>query len=140
MNVEKNKLYFLKTSRENIFITSIVDYEGSKEICVYYNVGYGASEKSVKKIFTYDEYEEFCKNLETKQKIKTMSEPIEKTNNFKELRCILFETIRGVKDGSIDVKKAKSISEISQVLINTAKVEIEYIKSTGNKVNSKMIE
>lgn len=142
VNVKKNKLYFKKDTGESIIITGIVDYVGEKNLCINYTVGYGASEKRKKEIIPYDNWGDFENNLELKQKINNMSEKEESnnTNNFKELRSILFDTLRGVKSGKIDEKKAKSISDISQTLINSAKVEVDYYKATGNNSKSNMID
>lgn len=53
--------------------------------------------------------------------------------NIDDLRELLFETIEGVKNGNVDVERAKMIGELSQVMVNTAKVEVEYAKATGGK-------
>lgn len=148
LNVEKNKLYFRKDTGEAIIITGIVDYEGTKEICINYTKGYGANQTFEKYLVPHHEWEWFVNNLESKQslnkktvkKVKKQKQMEESKNNFKELRSILFETLRDVKDDKIDVKKAKSISELSQTLINSAKVEVDYIKSTGNQSKSNMIQ
>lgn len=55
------------------------------------------------------------------------------SDNVDSLRAILFDTLRGVKSGSVSVDKAKSINETAQSIINTAKVEVEYLKVTGQK-------
>lgn len=51
-------------------------------------------------------------------------------NNINTLREHLFDTLKGLKDGSIDIEKAKAISGVAQTMINTAKVEVDYIKAT----------
>ena len=53
------------------------------------------------------------------------------TNTIEDLRRRLFETIDGVRDGSIDIDKAKLVGDLSQVIVNTAKVEVEYLRTTG---------
>lgn len=53
--------------------------------------------------------------------------------NIDNLRDLLFETIEGVKAGTLDVDRAKMIGELSQVMVNSAKVEVEYAKATGQK-------
>lgn len=50
-----------------------------------------------------------------------------------ELRKILFDAIRDVKDGKLDPAKAKVIQELGQTLVNSAKVETDYLKVTGRK-------
>ena len=54
-------------------------------------------------------------------------------NDAAELRSMLFETMRGLKDGELDVEKAKAINETAQTIINSAKVEVDYIKTAGGK-------
>jgi hypothetical protein len=46
-------------------------------------------------------------------------------NNHQYLRKVLFETMVGVKDGSIDVNKSKAISAVAQTIINSFKAENE---------------
>lgn len=47
------------------------------------------------------------------------------------LREILFQTMRGVKDGTIDIEKAKTVSDLGQVIINSAKVEVDAMRVNG---------
>lgn len=42
-----------------------------------------------------------------------------------DLREHLFAALAGLKDGTLDVERAKAISEISQTIINSAKVEVD---------------
>lgn len=54
---------------------------------------------------------------------------------MQDLRDALFETLEGVKSGKMDVEKAKAITSIAQVLVNSAKVEVDFLKNvnaTGN--------
>ena len=53
--------------------------------------------------------------------------------NIDDLRDLLFATIEGVKSGDIDVERAKMIGELSQVMVNSAKVEVQYAQATGQK-------
>lgn len=46
------------------------------------------------------------------------------------LREHLFATIAGVKDKSISIEQAKTIGDLSQVIVNTAKVEVDYLRAT----------
>jgi hypothetical protein len=52
---------------------------------------------------------------------------------IEDLRELLFDTIKGVKDGSLEIERAKVISELSQVVVNSARAEVEYTKLTGYK-------
>lgn len=60
-------------------------------------------------------------------------------NKIEDLRNHLFEVIEMLKDGDIEIDKAKTISEVAQVIINSAKVEVQFIKEVGNS-NSKFFE
>lgn len=53
------------------------------------------------------------------------------SKNISDLRDGLFEAMQMLKDGKLDVEKAKAISEMSQVIINSAKVEVDYIKANN---------
>lgn len=52
-------------------------------------------------------------------------------NTINGLRNIMFETLRGIKDGSVDIDKAKAINDTAQTIINSAKVEVDFVKATG---------
>lgn len=52
-------------------------------------------------------------------------------NKIQDLRDHLFEALEGLKDGSVDIDKAKAMAEVAQVIVNTAKVEVELIKTVG---------
>lgn len=67
-------------------------------------------------------------------------------NKIQDLRDHLFETIELLKDSETNhmtVEKAKAIAGISQAIINTAKLEIDFIKATdtmeGNYVSTQFI-
>jgi hypothetical protein len=55
------------------------------------------------------------------------------SKNISDLRELLFAAIEGVKGGTLDIERAKVIGDLSQVMVNTAKVEVEYAKATGSK-------
>jgi hypothetical protein len=60
-------------------------------------------------------------------------------NKIVDLRNHLFETIEMLKDGDVEtskmtVDKAKAISNVAQVIINSAKLEIEFMK-VSDKMN-----
>lgn len=52
---------------------------------------------------------------------------------IEDLRTVLFDTINQVKSGAMDIKKAKVISDLSQVMVNSAKVEVDHARVTGSK-------
>lgn len=52
-------------------------------------------------------------------------------NDINSLRESLFDALQKVKAGEMDIDKAKAVNEIAQTIINTAKVEVEHMKTTG---------
>lgn len=60
-------------------------------------------------------------------------------NDINQLRSALFETLQSVKSGDMDISRAKAISEVAQTIINTAKVEIDYMQASGADVVSGFI-
>lgn len=55
------------------------------------------------------------------------------SKTIEDLRAVLFDALEGVKSGTLSVEKAKCISELSQVMVNSARVEVENAKVTGKK-------
>lgn len=58
------------------------------------------------------------------------------SDTITELRAALFETLRAVKAGEIDLDRARQVNEIGKTLIDSAKVEVEYLKATGGGESS----
>lgn len=52
-------------------------------------------------------------------------------NKINDLRDHLFETLEGLKDKSMDLDRARAISEVAQVIINSAKVEVDLVKAVS---------
>lgn len=61
-------------------------------------------------------------------------------NKLSDLRGHLFDTIRKLKDGTADIATAKTIADLAQVVINSAKVEVDFLKVTGEKKGTGFIE
>jgi hypothetical protein len=53
--------------------------------------------------------------------------------NIDDLRDLLFSAIEGVKNGTLDIEKAKVIGALSQVMVNSAAVEVKHAQVTGQK-------
>lgn len=60
--------------------------------------------------------------------------------NMTALRTHLFDVIVSVKDKSMKIEEAKMICEAAQVIINSAKVEVDFIKAIGGKAKSEFLE
>lgn len=52
-----------------------------------------------------------------------------KNKNINDLRDAMFEAMDGLKNGTITVEQAKAMSGIGQVIIASAKVEVDYIQA-----------
>lgn len=55
------------------------------------------------------------------------------SNDIAALREHLFATLSSLRDPEkpMEIDRAKAVSEVAQVIINSAKVEVEYAKATG---------
>ncbi len=55
-------------------------------------------------------------------------------NKITDLRNHLFATLESLRDTEkpMDLDRAKAIAEVSQTIINSAKVEVEFMKQTGS--------
>lgn len=63
----------------------------------------------------------------------------EQKNDLDELREHLFATLRGVKDGSMDIDRAKAVVQVAGALIDSARVEVEFARVTGRESGSKFL-
>lgn len=54
-------------------------------------------------------------------------------NKIEDLRNHLFAALEGLADPDepMDIDRAKAISDVAQTIINSAKVEIDYLKQVG---------
>lgn len=52
-------------------------------------------------------------------------------NKIEDLRNHLFETLERLKDGDMEIDRAKAIAEVSSAIIDTAKVEIAFLREVG---------
>lgn len=59
-------------------------------------------------------------------------------NKIDDLRDHLFETIEALKDPEkpMDLDRAKTVADVAQVIINSAKVEVDLLKTTGGNPDS----
>ena len=61
------------------------------------------------------------------------------SKSLTDLRTALFETLDALKAGMIDIDRAKMINEVGKTLVETAKVEVDFLRVT-NGVESAFIE
>jgi len=47
-----------------------------------------------------------------------------------DLRETLFATLAAVKDGTMDLDRARAINELGKTITDTAKVEVDFIRAT----------
>jgi hypothetical protein len=59
-----------------------------------------------------------------------------------DLRNHLFEVLEALKDKDqpMDIDRAKTISEVAQTVINTAKVEVQFLETIGGDVSGEFFE
>lgn len=61
-------------------------------------------------------------------------------NKIEDLRNHLFETLEMLKDGEMEVDRAKAVSGVAQTIINSAKVEIDYLRVTEQRSGTGFIQ
>lgn len=49
-----------------------------------------------------------------------------------DLRQRLFATIDAVKDGKLEVERARVVGQLAQVIVHSARVEVDFHKSSGS--------
>jgi len=47
------------------------------------------------------------------------------------LRSHLFDAIRAIRAGTLEVDKARAINELGKTLVDTARVEVDFLRETG---------
>lgn len=62
-------------------------------------------------------------------------------NKIEDLRNHLFATLEGLRDEDkpMDIERARAVAQVAQVIVDSAKVENDFIKATGS-VGSGFIE
>ena len=132
-----------------VWIDRYVHFPGTEQISIYIKSGYGAGERVINKVISEHELEqwildfrgEFMRKIpEQKTNILPNNEKMETKNNFSEMRQLLFNAMNGLKDGSVQLETAKGIGQIAQVVINSVKVEVDFLKLTENRKELKSIE
>lgn len=54
-------------------------------------------------------------------------------NKIEDLRNHLFETLESLKDGDkpMDIDRAKAVADVAQVIVNSAKVEVDFMRAVN---------
>lgn len=62
-------------------------------------------------------------------------------NKIEHLRNHLFATLEGLLDNEepMEIDRAKAVAEVAQVIVNSAKIENDFIKATGGNKGSGFI-
>lgn len=60
--------------------------------------------------------------------------------NIDTIRAELFATLQAVKEGSIELDRARAINDMSKTFVDLAKVEVAYIHATQGEVRSDFIQ
>jgi hypothetical protein len=62
-------------------------------------------------------------------------------NKIEDLRNHLFATLEGLLDeeSPLEIDRAKAVADVAQVIVNSAKIEVDFIKATGARGGSGFI-
>lgn len=63
-------------------------------------------------------------------------------NKIEDLRNHLFETIEALKDAEkpMDIERAKAIADVAQVVVNSAKVEVDFLRAIDSSQDTGFIQ
>jgi hypothetical protein len=67
-------------------------------------------------------------------------------NKLSDLRNHLFETIETLKDNDndlrmpIEIERAKAVAQVAQAIINSAKLELQFLGLSGQEAKSEFLE
>jgi hypothetical protein len=125
-------------------------YNGTKEIVLRFYYGVGASEKIIERVISENELDltidlytiaPIIEKQEITIKTKKETEMSEHTdNNLKGLRSHLFSAIRKLEGGTMKNEDAKAMAQVAQVIINSAKLEMEFKLLVTDKPKIDLIE
>lgn len=131
-------------------------FKGTREIQIVISKGFGASEKTEKlcieevdldiKLASFSDApkidnSEILNKEPLKLKIIKPLEMSEQTeDNLTGLRKHLFSAIRKLEGGTMKNEEAKAMAQVAQVIINSAKLEMEFKQLTNDKPTIKMID
>jgi hypothetical protein len=143
----------LDSKGERCRIVSHSYYKGDKTINLILSKGFGAAE--IRENLTFPEHDLEIKLesfsiapkinnseiINTKNTIKnqlTMSKQTD--DNLTGLRTHLFNAIRKLEGGTMKNEEAKAMAQVAQVIINSAKLEMEFKQLTNDKPTINMID
>lgn len=55
------------------------------------------------------------------------------SKSISDLRDALFATLDAVKSGEMEIDRAKAINEVAKTIVDTAKVEVDFLRVTGSE-------
>jgi hypothetical protein len=61
-------------------------------------------------------------------------------NKITDVRNLLIEAMEKVNDGEMDINHAKAMAAIGQVLVNSAKVEVDFLKISKSEGSGFLVE
>jgi len=53
------------------------------------------------------------------------------SKSINDLRDVLFQVLEAVKSGTMDLDKARAINDLSKTIVDTARTEVEYLRTLG---------
>ena len=56
------------------------------------------------------------------------------------LRSHLFEALRAVRAGTLDLDKARAINDLGKTIIDTGKLEVDHIRATGDVLVDQLVQ
>lgn len=134
--IKKNGLYYYKPLNENVYLES---YKFQYPNFFRGNIEFVFKTESGERREDFhhvNEAEKFIDYFTLATMQETVKSEIIKTNDVSgiiDLRKILTQTLEDFRSGKIDANKAKTISNVSQTIMNTITTEIKLIQFINSK-------
>lgn len=70
--------------------------------------------------------------------MKPEASPPQVSTHIEDVRAILMKTLNQLTDREhpMEVDRARAVAQVAAVMVDTAKVEVDYLRATGAKVSS----
>lgn len=139
--------------KRKVKIAEWAHYTGERKIKIVISYGFGASEVKETSILFDEDLDNYLKcfgEVSISQQVIYQGEKsnkyilkyfsiMDENNNLNDLRCHLFGAIKKLEAGSIDANTAKAIASLSQTILNSAKLQLEYQQLVEKTPDIKML-
>ena len=132
-------------------VKSYVIEEANDKVSMVLESGFGLNTQIESRTFKISEADNYLQTLfksfkeGMKPEVAPKDEPeekveVKKVKTIGDVRETLFATLSALRANTMEVERAKAISAVSQTILNSAKIEMEYKKLTGKHGGIMLLE